>query len=161
MNWSVWLTFWHNWRRQQQQQKRNIEGCASQKLRSLKKPYKCTYCDVCFARDGSLKMHVNTVHEKKKSNVCENCGASFSRKSHLTRHIDAIHEKKKPNLWCFFSIKSSINKDISKSHLSSMWTNYRLSLHSKFSSVPNKHRPTLIGFRSMFLFKTSKSSLIW
>ena len=37
MNWSVWLTFWHNWRRQQQQQKkRNLEGCASQKLHSLK-----------------------------------------------------------------------------------------------------------------------------
>ena len=50
-----------------------------------------------FSLKGNLKVHIASVHERKKSYVCESCKTSFSTKDHLKRHIASVHERKKPH----------------------------------------------------------------
>ena len=83
-----------------------------------KKPYKCSLCDNSFSQKSNLKMHIDSVHEGKKPYKCSLCGNSFSRKEHLKIHIDSVHEGKKPYK-CSFCEKSFSHKGSLKRHIDS------------------------------------------
>ena len=55
----------------------------------------CEICCKTFSQMGSLKMHIKTVHEKKKTFKCDNCDYSCSHTNSMTRHVESVHEKKK------------------------------------------------------------------
>jgi KRAB domain-containing zinc finger protein len=52
----------------------------------------CKQCGVTFNNNQYMKIHVATVHEKKKPHECEICKKSFTFKSNLKVHIKEIHE---------------------------------------------------------------------
>ena len=58
------------------------------------KPHQCKLCSESFSRKGSLKNHVNIVHEGKRHTV-----AHFVKKNayiwFLKKHVKEIHEGKK------------------------------------------------------------------
>ena len=60
----------------------------------------CPYCEgVAFGRKGHLKMHIETVHEKRRDHVCNYCkGVAFGTASTLKRHIDVVHLKIKRSI---------------------------------------------------------------
>ena len=64
---------------------------SQQRGRGLKN-HKCESCDRSFARAGSLKIHIHTVHENHKDYKCESCSKSFSQAGSLKRHIHIVHE---------------------------------------------------------------------
>ena len=41
-----------------------------------------------------MKIHVSSVHERKKTFKCDICDYSFSQKSHLKIHVASVHEGK-------------------------------------------------------------------
>ena len=56
----------------------------------------CDICDSSFKSKKSLKRHITSVHEGKKSFKCDLCGTSFTRKPSLNIHVASVHEGKKP-----------------------------------------------------------------
>ena len=62
-----------------------------------KKPIKCSkfqcpICDLIFTRNGNLKTHIDTAHEKKKSFKCNQCQVTYGKKGNLTKHIKRVYE---------------------------------------------------------------------
>ncbi|PIL23405.1 transcription factor [Ganoderma sinense ZZ0214-1] len=59
------------------------------------KRYRCLHpeCDAAFSRTYNLRVHINSVHEKKRSFACEEdgCMRAFSRKHDLVRHHQSAH----------------------------------------------------------------------
>ena len=41
---------------------------------------------------GTLKLHISVVHEKKKPFMCDLCGSSNSTRQRLKRHIEVVHK---------------------------------------------------------------------
>ena len=58
----------------------------------------CEICEVCFTTKGSLKLHIASVHEGKKTFKCNICDYRGSLKKNLKRHIESIHEGKKETI---------------------------------------------------------------
>ena len=70
--------------------------------------------DAAFSQKGSLKMHIESVHEAKKPFLCNDCvlilsvhegkepfvrndcGKTFSQPQNLNLHIESVHEGRKP-----------------------------------------------------------------
>ena len=40
---------------------------------------------------GTLKRHINTVHDKLRNHVCDECEFAASQKSNLRRHKEEVH----------------------------------------------------------------------
>jgi len=55
---------------------------------------KCNICGRGFTAKGSLELHIDAVHLKKKEFVCNICGKAFSRKHILKIHLDTHYGKK-------------------------------------------------------------------
>ena len=53
-----------------------------------KNKIKCKQSD----KSGSIKQHIEAVHEKIKKHVCEECGYAATRKDRLNVHIEAVHK---------------------------------------------------------------------
>ena len=49
-------------------------------------------CDYEATTQGSLKTHIQSVHEKIKY-PCNQCGYQATQKGSLKRHIQSVHEK--------------------------------------------------------------------
>ena len=49
-----------------------------------------------FPVKSKLKLHVDTVHERKKPYKCETCNKYFSEKIKKKNHIASVHEGQKP-----------------------------------------------------------------
>ena len=56
------------------------------------KLYKCDICSKFFSAKRHIRIHVLTVHEKRKEE-CSICDAKLSSKGKLTRHIKLVHEE--------------------------------------------------------------------
>ena len=55
---------------------------------------KCHICGRGFTAKGSLELHIDHVHLKKKEFGCSICGKAFSRKHILKIHLDTHYGKK-------------------------------------------------------------------
>ena len=79
----------------------------------------CDTCDSSFKSKKSLKRHITSVHEGKKSFKCDLCGTSFTGKSSLKRHVATVHEEKKPFKCAICDFKFS-KKSVLKNHMVSV-----------------------------------------
>ena len=55
-------------------------------------PEKCLHCDKIFKGIGTLKRHIDNVHEKKRPHACHLCGLSFSQSGNLKNHLKGKHK---------------------------------------------------------------------
>ena len=55
------------------------------------KEFKCEQCPYASAFIGSLKRHIDGVHEKIRRHVCEECGHGASTKNNLMYHMKSVH----------------------------------------------------------------------
>ena len=66
--------------------------------------------------NSALRIHIEIVHENKKSWKCGKCDSAFSLKSGLHRHEIMVHQKAKPFICSHceraFSDKVTMNKHI-------------------------------------------------
>ena len=74
--------------------KRHIETIHENK--SGKELKKCDFCNESFRFGVGLKLHIKTVHSKKKTD-CDDCGKIFKKRGELRLHIRTAHSKKKTN----------------------------------------------------------------
>ena len=56
------------------------------------KKYPCNWCVYKATTKGSLKTHVQSVHENIKYS-CNQCDHQATEKGNLKRHIQSLHEK--------------------------------------------------------------------
>ncbi|CAB0035018.1 unnamed protein product [Trichogramma brassicae] len=77
----------------QEQNKHHKTG--QKKFRKEKKDHKCDECQKTFTRQGSLKIHIKTVHDKRKDYECDVCQKTFSQRGHLKIHVKTVHDKRK------------------------------------------------------------------
>ena len=81
---------------------------------------KCDICSSLFKTKHSLKRHIASVHDGKKSFKCNVCNASFAGKRELNRHVESVHERKKPfkcNICdASFGYKFVLNKHVLSVH---------------------------------------------
>ena len=55
--------------------------------------FTCSICVKEYSTKGSLKTHVNDIHNKLKSFECKLCNYKCSQNGHLNQHIKMVHEK--------------------------------------------------------------------
>ena len=55
-------------------------------------PEKCPHCEKIFKGIGTLKRHIDNVHEKKRPHACHLCGLSFSQSGNLKNHLKGKHK---------------------------------------------------------------------
>jgi hypothetical protein len=58
-------------------------------------PYACPLCAAAFGREGNMRKHVRSVHEKRKDHACTHCSSAVGTASSLTTHVRTVHEKRK------------------------------------------------------------------
>ena len=61
------------------------------------RPFKCSACEKTFKLKNYLKRHFSSVHENKRPHKCIICKKTFKENNHLKRHFSSVHEKKKPH----------------------------------------------------------------
>ena len=61
------------------------------------RPFKCSACEKTFKLKNYLKRHFSSVHENKRPHKCTICKKTFKENNHLKRHFSSVHEKKKPH----------------------------------------------------------------
>ena len=52
-------------------------------------------CGKAFPEVGSLKIHINSVHNGQREYRCGQCGKEFSQGGHLKGHINEVHKGQK------------------------------------------------------------------
>ena len=67
-----------------------------------KKPYGCPTCNKAFGRSQTLKDHILSVHEKN-SHKCSFCDLSLTSLQNLRRHIKYVHEVKFIICWIYLN----------------------------------------------------------
>ena len=80
--------------------------------------HRCRFCRFTTEQGlWTLRAHIKSVHEGKKSFRCSYCVASFSQQSNLTRHIQTNHEPFECS-FCFlrFAEKVQLNTHIESVH---------------------------------------------
>ena len=55
------------------------------------KDYKCEYCGKTLSKLQSLQGHIKAVHHKIKDLKCGTCGKMFSHSSALQKHVQDVH----------------------------------------------------------------------
>ena len=85
-----------------------------------RRTFQYDHCKYASAEKGTLKKHIQAVHEGKKPFKCEHCKYASAEKNKLNRHIEAVHEGKKPFQCevCGYSsaAKQKLNKHIKAVH---------------------------------------------
>ena len=61
------------------------------------KPWQCELCNKILSNKYTLKLHMETIHEKKTKFQCNICNKCFAHKTGMQHHIDSIHKKLKPH----------------------------------------------------------------
>ena len=57
------------------------------------KLFKCSLCDKTFEFKRNLKIHHESVHEKKLKYKCTICNKQYNHELSLNHHIKKIHQK--------------------------------------------------------------------
>ena len=57
----------------------------------IRDSHKCDSCGKEFSQAGSLKIHINSVHNGQKDHKCDSCGKAFSGAGDLKKHINSVH----------------------------------------------------------------------
>ena len=94
------------------------------------KPFKCDICDYECALKGNLKHHIASVHQGIKPFKCKLCDYEFSKNSSLKRHIESVHERIKP-LNCNICDFKTATKHSLKEHIESVHEGPKLKLKKK------------------------------
>ena len=74
----------------------DIAGRKPAPKKRRKRTKECPACHKIFSSKGNLKIHIETVHEGKKSFNCSLCNTQLSSKRNLENHLAGVHEGKKP-----------------------------------------------------------------
>jgi hypothetical protein len=53
--------------------------------------HKCPHCGDAFGQASNLRVHIETVHEKRRDHKCPHCGDAFGQGGTLKRHIERKH----------------------------------------------------------------------
>ena len=56
--------------------------------------FRCDECDYNFKTKGTLKIHVQSFHEKLRHS-CNQCDKQFTQTAGLKKHKQAVHENVK------------------------------------------------------------------
>ena len=62
-----------------------------------RKPWQCELCNKILCSKYTLKLHMETIHEKKTKFQCHICNRCFAHKASMQYHIDSFHKKLKPH----------------------------------------------------------------
>jgi len=62
-------------------------------IKEKKEVLSCPHCDAMIKGKHALKIHIESVHEKKRF-TCTICNHTYSRKSNMIRHISTDHKNK-------------------------------------------------------------------
>ena len=77
-------------------------------------PLQCPICQIVLKSISSVKVHIDTVHEKKRPYACSICGKRFgttrTRNKHEATHIGTIHKLRKQCFGFFSSPSIQIRK---------------------------------------------------
>ena len=78
----------------------------------------CTQCDFKCEKGFSLKRHILSVHERKRSYVCSKCNDRFKSGFTLQRHILIVHDGSPKCTYCDYKCRTKVNlkKHILKKH---------------------------------------------
>ncbi len=101
---------------EEEEEKENAPPPPGKKTTTKKKAFKCEICGNGFTQKGSLKTHIQTIHEGQ--NFTCFCGKVFTQKGNLKKHIQTIHEGQ--NFTCFcgkvFTEKGSLTRHKLSAH---------------------------------------------
>ena len=81
--------------------------------------FECETCTKEFKTKESLKIHINSIHEKTKTFTCKLCSKLFYKAATLAIHKRQVHENRR-NHECEFCRKSFVTKEQLKSHIQSI-----------------------------------------
>ena len=57
-------------------------------------PFECNICEFVFKTKGTLKRHIQSLHEGKKPFKCKICDTSFAKMIGFNSHMVSNHEEK-------------------------------------------------------------------
>ena len=105
----------------------------------LSKKFACKICKKQFSTKGSLKTHLQGIHENIKFS-CQQCDYKASQTGHLKTHVQSIHENIKfPCQQCDYKATES---GILKAHIQSIHENGEKNIFKMFLSVKIFSDPT-------------------
>ena len=67
----------------------------SDKRFNPKSCYMCIICEGLFKSPSNLRVHVESVHLRRKPFSCDDCRSTFTTNCSLKRHVDVTHLKLK------------------------------------------------------------------
>ncbi|CAL4060584.1 unnamed protein product [Meganyctiphanes norvegica] len=85
-------------------------------IKSVEKPYHCSYCDKAYGSKGPLKIHLKEQHIGEKQFQCNQCDKAFIQHGKLKIHIMRVHTGEKPCL-CNYCGKGFLKNGLLKRHL--------------------------------------------
>ena len=147
----------------------SVDGFMTMDIADKRKSYKCSKCDLRFAKKHNLKVHIRTVHEGQKPFKCTICDASFARSGNLKKHIASVHERKKPFKCTSCGVSWSVshncaNKTILKTHVVTVHEDQKpfkctmcdYTYSSSRSEILKKHIAAVHKGRDLYIAKNQK-----
>lgn len=83
----------------------------------------CPICCKTFSSTSALKVHVETIHDRKHSYKCEECDETFNKKTNMQNHLRRVHQAaESKRLQCDlcnkkFLCPSELRKHVERVHL--------------------------------------------
>lgn len=83
----------------------------------------CALCSKNFSSSSALKVHVETIHDRKHSYKCEECDETFNKKTNMQNHLRRVHQAaESKRLQCDlcdkkFLCPSELRKHVERVHL--------------------------------------------
>ena len=82
-----------------------------EKREEFRRKFTCKYCDKTMSNLTTLKIHIDSIHEKKEEYKCDQCDYKTFNKNNINNHKNHVHEKKF-NFPCkFCDMKFRANRD--------------------------------------------------